>query len=153
MYGSSSSQEAGPSALKTPVTDQSEWASSSTPSRQTFPRRLSLLQSESAVSSPIRTPTSASVDSQSQSQQQQQQQQNDRRTSFTGPKPLSLSSQPMTSSVSGEAIHLDAANAQVSPTSPLHQLASKPVMTVHCPQRRWEGQGPVHQQSDIFGLT
>ena len=76
-------QEAGPSSLKTPQTNQAEWPSSSsnaistptssTPSRQTFPRRLSLLQND--TSSPIRSDDS-------------------RRTSFTGgPKPLSLGSQ------------------------------------------------------------
>nr|CDI54423.1 conserved hypothetical protein [Melanopsichium pennsylvanicum 4] len=72
--------EAGPSSMTTPRTDQSEWASastpiaSSTPSRQTFPRRLSLLQND--ISSPVRP----DIDG--------------RRTSFTGgPKPLSLGSQ------------------------------------------------------------
>ncbi|SPO28753.1 uncharacterized protein UTRI_04631 [Ustilago trichophora] len=81
------SQEAGPSNLKTPQTDQSEWSSistptattSSTPSRQTLPRRLSLLQNDSAPSSSS-SPIRSSDDT--------------RRTSFTGgPKPLSLGSQ------------------------------------------------------------
>lgn len=35
--------EAGPSTFRTPKNDQSEWSSSTTPSRSAFPRRLSLL--------------------------------------------------------------------------------------------------------------
>lgn len=75
-------QEAGPSAFKTPQNEQTEWTASSssttTPSRQTFPRRLSLLQNDSSsFSSPARD--------------------DGRRTSFTGPpKPLSLGSQSVT---------------------------------------------------------
>ncbi|SPO28232.1 uncharacterized protein UTRI_04631_B [Ustilago trichophora] len=83
------SQQAGPSNLKTPQTDQSEWASistptttisSGTPSRHTLPRRLSLLQNDSTSSSSTSSPIRSSDDA--------------RRTSFTGgPKPLSLGSQ------------------------------------------------------------
>ncbi|KAJ9473848.1 NADH:ubiquinone reductase (non-electrogenic) [Pseudozyma hubeiensis] len=53
---SSSSASTGPSNLKTPQMDQSEFASfstptsSSTPSRQAFPRRLSLLQNDTSSS-------------------------------------------------------------------------------------------------------
>lgn len=72
------SQEAGPSSFTTPKTDQGEWSSSSTPSRHTFPRRLSLLQND--TSSPVRATAE------------------DARTSSAGgPKPLSLGSHPVTS--------------------------------------------------------
>ncbi|TKY89816.1 hypothetical protein EX895_001113 [Sporisorium graminicola] len=89
---SSSHQEAD--SLKTPQMDQSEWSSSSafatptssTSSLKTFPRRLSLLQNDTSAS-PVRT--TSSDDS-------------TRRTSFTGPKPLNLASQPVSSAGSTE---------------------------------------------------
>lgn len=79
----------GPSNLGTPQKDQTEWSNATTPSRQTFPRRLSLLQNEttaSASTSPIRGNGVEDA----------------RRTSFTGgPKPLSLGSQPIVGSSTG----------------------------------------------------
>lgn len=80
------------SSFKTPQMDQSEWsaatptATTTTPSRHTFPRRLSLLQNETASPARSDTPQEAS-----------------RRTSFTGPKPLNLVSQPLSSAVPSSA--------------------------------------------------
>ncbi|GAC74281.1 hypothetical protein PANT_10c00089 [Moesziomyces antarcticus T-34] len=79
------------SSFKTPQMDQSEWSAATpttttTPSRHTFPRRLSLLQNEAA--SPARSDAP---------------QEGSRRTSFTGPKPLNLVSQPLSSAVPSSA--------------------------------------------------
>ncbi|CBQ68287.1 conserved hypothetical protein [Sporisorium reilianum SRZ2] len=72
------------SNLRTPqMGTSSATPTSSTPSRKAFPRRLSLLQNDTA--SPVRATTSSSSDDPA------------RTTSFTGPKPLSLGSQPITS--------------------------------------------------------
>ncbi|SOV06758.1 uncharacterized protein UDID_05619 [Ustilago sp. UG-2017a] len=89
-------QEAAPSSFRTPQNEQTDWTcavstpatctATGTPSRHSLPRRLSLLQNDTSSSSS----SSARTD-------------DGRRTSFTGPKPLSLGSQSVTTPTTASA--------------------------------------------------
>ncbi|SAM84378.1 uncharacterized protein UBRO_05619-A [Ustilago bromivora] len=89
-------QEAAPSSFRTLQNEQTDWTcavstpatctATGTPSRQSLPRRLSLLQNDTSSSSS----SSARTD-------------DGRRTSFTGPKPLSLGSQSVTTPTTASA--------------------------------------------------